>query len=52
MKGFIIGLSIGLMSVAYASFFSFQSQKTTIGGKTCIIVKAGSGVGVSCDWTR
>ena len=52
MKGFIIGITLGLCLTATASYFSFQSQKTTIGGKTCIVVATSNGVGVSCDWTR
>ena len=52
MKGFIIGLCIGFMGVATASFFNFESRKTTIDGTTCIVVKLKDSVGVSCDWTR
>jgi hypothetical protein len=52
MKGFIIGIILGLCLTATASYFSFQSQKTTIGGKECIVVATASGVGVSCNWGR
>ena len=45
MKGSIAGLCLGFMNVAFASYFSFQSQRTIIGGKNC-------GVGVSYGWTR
>ncbi len=54
MKGFILGLAVGLCFTAAASYFSFNSQKTTIGGTTCIVVqtKMSQGIGVSCNWGR
>lgn len=52
MKGFILGLSLGLVGVASAQFFSYNSVKTSINGTTCIIVTNGTGMGVSCDWGK
>ena len=53
MKNLIIGIVLGLSASAIAGgYFSFQSQKTTIAGKECIVVATGKGVGVSCNWGR
>ena len=56
MKNLIIGIVLGLSATAYASYFAFSSQKTTIAGRECIVVRIGAagsgGVGVSCNWGR
>ena len=50
MKKFILGVTIGFCVAAAASYFDFQSMRTTISGKDCIVVKSSHGIGVSCNW--
>ena len=55
MKKIILGAAIGFCVAATASYFDFQSMRTTISGKDCIVVKSSQrsgkyGIGVSYNW--
>ena len=52
MKKLIIGITIGLIGSAAASFFNFDGRRTNIGGVDCVVVKVGDGGGVSCNWGK
>jgi len=52
MKGYIVGIVLGLCMSAYASYQSYSARKISVSGKTCIIVQTNNGVGLSCDWSR